>query len=167
MSKKKQNYDVKRSNAFKKVSASITKKGKIKGQNKKETKTLRKLCIHHKRGKDGSVKPTVYIRNVNGEPICFCKQCGASFPAKTFVPEKEFANTFNSFKSYNELVKYLSVACRMDPETIDFFADFSVRCGVWKKLLNRTMKIASKHDIINKKKKKKKQNNIYGSWGMK
>lgn len=163
MSKKK-NYDVKRSKAFINVNKALTKKGKIKGTNKKETKTLRELCTHHKRGKDGSIKLAIKPLRGAETPTCVCKLCGAKFPMVYSLPEENLDNLMDEVKDVNNLVKFLAMACRMDPETVDYFAKFGVELKGWKKLAKRTFKVSSKHDRIDKKKKSRNNRTLYGHW---
>ena len=41
----------------------LTKKGRLKGKNKKETKALKNACMHHKINRKGKLKPAYFIQD--------------------------------------------------------------------------------------------------------
>ena len=139
----------------------LTKKGKLKGRNKKETKELKNMCVHHRITKRGKLKPAYFIDN--GE--CVCKMCQHRFPAKFFNSD-EVDERFEDMTELVDQYKYLAVAVNAGNSACDYAAKFAVELPKIKKSYKKVVKIAKKQSNISKKKHKKKYSGSsqYGSW---
>lgn len=144
------------------VTKAISKHGKLKAENKKKKKMLKKICPHHKYNRHGKVKPTIFP---DGDGACICTMCGATFPAK-FFSNNEIKEIVGEMKSVNEQAKYLSVAVGAGQNTVDYHTDLAVKLGTFAKSYKKLRGVASKKDTIKKKKNKRSQGSAqYGSWG--
>ena len=154
-----------KSKSVMKVTKSINKKGVLKGHNKKETKTLRGICPHHRVNKHGKVKPTIFS---NDGEYCICTMCKAKFPAK-FFNNAEMSDIISTMKEFNNHNKFTSVATNSGDQMIDYFGQFGVMLESYKKNAKKVRNVAEKQGNV--KNKKKNRNNggsgssQYGSWG--
>ena len=143
------------------VSKHITKKGRIKGKNKKETKMLKGRCTHHKINRKGSVKPMITCDS----EYCYCELCDAKFPTRLFKDDeiKDLVNDFNEFNNQN---KYMSVATGVGENMTEYFAQLGVMLSMYKKYAKRVRNIADKTGNHKKHKKKQKSSGSsqFGSW---
>ena len=149
------------------ISKSLSKKGKIKGKNKKETKYLMRACTHHYYNRKGKLKPA-FINDSNGS--CTCELCFRSFPTK---PETK-AEVKDKIAPVLALVNQAataSVAGELGEKIVDTCVNLKVLLEEFPKNYNRTMKAISKEDNIKKKKKKDGNNgggsSQYGGWSRK
>ena len=144
-----------------KVTKSMNKKGRLKGTNKKETKTLKGMCPHHKINKNGKTKPTTFIT----DGYCICKMCGAKFPAR-FYNNDTLDEVIDGMKELNNQNKYASVAVNSGDKMVDFFCTFGVMLTTYKKNSKKIRAVAKKQGELNKKKNKSSGgSSMYGSWG--
>lgn len=147
------------------VSKAVSKKGKIKGKNKKETKYLKRACTHHYYNRKGKLK-AAFFNNSNGE--CICELCGRSFPTKPETKDNVRGALDTGLGLVNQAVT-AAVAGGLGEKAIDKFVNLKVLLEEFPKDYARTMKAISKEDNI---KKKKKNNNgggssQYGGWSRK
>lgn len=152
------------SKSLEKVSKSVTKKGKLKGNNKQETKALKGMCPHHKITKKGKLKPTVFN---NGDGTCICKLCGERFPAR-FYNNDELHRIVGDMGTINNQAKYMATAIGAGPKSIDYFCEMGVRLKDYPKSYKKIRAVADKQG---RAKAKKRRNNMggssqYGSWGV-
>jgi hypothetical protein len=144
----------------------LNKKGEIKGKNKKETKSLKGACPHHKYNKKMKMKPTIFR---TGDDYAICEACGARFPVKVFEDEELNARV-KSFEEMNNQAKYIAVAVGAGNEAADYFSKLGSIIKPFQKHYKKIRTVAQKKNSINKK-KNKKGNRIaggsaqYGSWG--
>ena len=68
-----------------KITDSLNKRGEIKGRNKKETKNLKAMCMHHKYTKKGKLRPEIIN---DGAGKCTCTMCTHSFSTEIKKKEK-------------------------------------------------------------------------------
>ena len=149
-------------NVTNKVSKSITKNGKIKGRNKKETKTLKALCTHHRRNKHGKLKAMIF--SPDGEN-CVCPACKGKFPA-SFYSNDDIKDTITPIEELNQQNKYTAVAINAGNETINFFCQFEVMLKHYPKMAKKVRNVAEKQGQVKDKKNKNrgKGSSMYGSW---
>ena len=145
------------------VTEALNKKGALKGKSKKETKVLKALCPHHKYSKKGKLKPTIFN---NGDGTCVCTMCGKKFPASLYNNEN-LGQIVGDMKTLNEQSKYMAVATGAGPATIDYYSQFGVMIGNYKKSYKKLRNVIAKQDSIKQKKKKRAGTTSaqYGSWG--
>ena len=145
------------------VSKAYNKKGKLKGKNKKETKYLKRSCVHHYYNKNGKLKKD-FFNNNNGE--CICNICGCSFPTK-IESKDNIREQADAVRAFVDQATVAAIAGHHGNKIIDKFVNLKVLLAEFPKDYNRTLKAVSKED--NMKKKKKKHNggngsNQFGSW---
>lgn len=140
-----------------------TKNGKIRGKNKKQTRTLRGACPHHTIDKKGRIKPTVTTHN----QVCTCRLCGGSFKAKGYTKEEVTNKIKGAVEIVNQL-KYLSVAVNAGEGAVRYSTEVGSYLAHLPKNYRKVASIAEKAETVrNKKNKKKKGNADYstvGSW---
>ena len=148
------------------ISKSLNKKGKIKGKNKKETKYMKRACVHHYYNRKGKLKPA-FFNNSKGE--CICELCGRSFQA---VPEtkENVREKLEDILSLVNQVACVSVSASLGEKAVDKFVNLKVLLEEFPKDYSRAIKAVSKEENI--KKKKKNNNNgggssQYGGWSKK
>lgn len=162
-------HENKHGKTFKAVSAiskSLTKKGKIKGKNKKETKYLKRACTHHYYNRKGKLK-AAFFNNSNGE--CICELCGRSFQTK-IESKNDVRNKVEDALSLANQAVVAAVSGSLGEKAVDKFVNLKVLLEEFPKDYSRTMNAISKEDNI--KKKKKNHNNgggssQYGGWSRK
>ena len=145
-----------------KTTKALNKKGVIKGNSKKETKTLRGMCASHKINKKGKVIPQ--IKPENG--FCYSKMVeGVKFPAD-FYDNEELKEIIKNMKTLNEQSKFMSVAINAGEEIVDFFASVGIMLEFYKRNYKRIMKVAKKQGAMKNKKKKGygRTTDSYGTW---
>lgn len=148
------------------VSKNLTGKGKIKGKNKKETKTLRGLCPHHKVTKKGKIRPQFFMggTNENGQPMLYCKMCGEAFRAP-FFDNDEIYQIVDQIKELNNQNKFSAVATNAGQKTISYFCNFGVMLQSYPKLAKKLRNVAEKSGKMKKKKRTQEYGSAkYGSW---
>lgn len=146
------------------ISKSVTKKGKLKGHNKKETKVLRAMCPHHKLNKHGKLKATIWV---NDGEYCVCTLCNKKFPGN-FYEENEISKIVNEMEELNNQNKFSAVATNAGEDAIRFFAESGVMLSKYKKMSKKTKNLAAKQNSMKNKKKNGRNyggSSMYGSWG--
>ena len=151
------------------VTKACTKKGKLKGDSKKKTKTLIGICPHHKLNKKGKIKPTIFS---NDGEYCICSMCGEKFPG-SFYNNDQLSQIIGDMKELNNQNKYTSVAINAGDQTVDFFAQMGVMLNSYKKNSKKVRNVAERQGSVKKKKNKNRGggngsgSSMYGSWGQK
>nr|DAN38496.1 MAG TPA: DnaK suppressor protein [Caudoviricetes sp.] len=152
-----------------KITAMLNKKGKIKGKDKKETKTAKASCPHWRINKKGKQVPNI---DVVGD-YAICRGCGSKIPLQ-FYDNDHLKEVINNMKELNDQAKFLSVATNSGEEMLGLFSKTGVLLGLYKKRYKKIRKIAEKQSNIMGGKKNKKKNkgngggtssDAYGSWG--
>lgn len=152
-----------------KISSMLSKKGEIKGSNKKETKAAKDGCPHWKINKKGKVVPNI---DVVGD-YAICRGCGAKIPFQ-FYDNDKLKETLGGMKELNNQAKFLSIATNSGEEMSALFSKTGVLLGIYKKNYKKLRKIAEKQSNITGGKKGKKNKNkgnggtssdAFGSWG--
>lgn len=149
------------------IAKNITKKGKIKGSNKKETKQLKLMCPHHRITKKGAVKSTLIPGGVNeeGKQVCVCELCKKEVATKFFTDE-QVNEIIGNMDALLQQEKYIGTAIGANKVT-DFAAQACVMVNHAKKSYIRSRNIAKKSGNIKKKKKDSgRGSNVYGSWAV-
>ena len=85
------------------VTKNLNKKGRIKGKNKKETKALKGMCVHHKLNNKGRIKPTLVGAS---KGYCYCSLCGARVPTKFFQIEDKVLLYYDSNNRLKKIKRY-------------------------------------------------------------
>ena len=154
-------------NELKKVKSFVTfndhvsKKGKIKGKNKKETKILKGMCPHFRVNKNGKVKNMVIN---NGQKQCVCKLCGKVFPAR-FYTDQEMNQIISDFEKTVNENKYIAVQINGGTKTTEYLMQLGGMLSQYPKISRRLRDIAQKKGKVkNKNKKKSYTSNVYGNW---
>ena len=144
------------------VSKAVTKKGKIKGRNKKETKILKLTCCHHFYDRKEGETVTPIFSNSDGTRVC--EMCGKTFSSH-FYSNSELKNTIEPTKELLNQLKFMAVAIGADNATVDTIVKTYVGISSVSKLYKRCRKVAASTSKVKKNKKgKKKRTNQYGSW---
>lgn len=144
------------------ISKSVSKKGRLKGKNKKETKALIGMCPHHKYNKHGKIKPTIFS---NDNEYCICSMCGKKFPA-SFYKNEELGEIVGAMSQLNNQNKYTAVATNAGTEMNDYFAQMGVMLMHYKKNSKKVRNVAEKQGRVKEKKKRTSNgSSMYGSWG--
>jgi len=153
-----------KSKALLMVSRSTTKKGLLKGKNKKETKNLRAICPHHKITKNGNIKKMLEVSN----DYCICLMCGARFPASLFKND-EIEEIVGDMKELNNQAKFLATATNAGNQMNDYFAEMGARLRTYKKNVIKVRNVADRQQNVKKKNKKRDSygSSQYGKWGHK
>lgn len=150
-----------KSKAIMTVTKSVSKKGRLKGKNKKETKMLKGMCPHHKLNKHGKVKPTVFS---NDNESLICEMCGARFPG-SFFSNSKIKEIVRDMQTLNDQNKYIAVAVGAGEGTIDYFAQMGIALQTYKKNSKKLRNVAEKSSKVKKKSKQRTGSESYGSWG--
>lgn len=151
------------SKAITQVNKALSKKGKIKGKNKKETKLLKSICMHHRITRRGKLKPAYYMQGDE----CICKLCHARFPAR-FYSKEDVADVVDPMIEMNNQLKYLAAAANLGQKTSDYAANMGAELAIYKKTMKKATAVADKKGKVKKKRKKAYSGSEkYGSWGTK
>lgn len=152
----------KRSKAVVEITKNINKKGHLKGKNKKETRVLVGMCVHHRINKHGKLKPTIFN---NGDGYCICTVCGAKFKTQ-FYENKDLGDVLGDMKLLNNQSKYMATAINAGDQTIDYFARVGVMLEDYKKTYKKVRAVAQKQgNVRSRKKHTQSGSSAYGSWG--
>ena len=169
MSKLKKKYaDTKRAKAITTITDSVKKKGKIKGKNKRQTKTLRGMCPHHIINKKGNLKKRIITeaREVDGQNMgyCFCELCGEAWPME-FAAKDEIKDITETFMEYVNQYKFAAVEIGSSAKNVDYGSQLGAMLANFPKMYNRTASIVKKQDSVKKKKKKGSgDSENFGAW---
>lgn len=169
MSKLKKKYaDTKKAKAITTITQSVKKKGKIKGKNKRETKTLRGMCPHHIINKKGNLKKRIIteVKELDGknEGYCFCELCGEAWPMR-FMEKNDVKEATASFMELVNQYKFASTEIGSSSKNVDYGAQLGAMLANFPKMYNRTANIVEKQDSVKKKKKNKGGDSAnFGEW---
>ena len=153
----------KRIKIVEKISKSISKKGKIKGKNKKESKYLKKACVHHYYNRKGKLKPAFFNTN---DGYCVCESCGRRFPTKPETKSNVKDVVEDILGLANQAVT-ATVAGGLGEKAVDKLVLFKVMLEEFPKDYDKIMKAISKEENLRRKKRKGNNgggSNQYGSW---
>lgn len=149
------------------IAKNVTKKGKIKGSNKKETKQLKLMCPHHRITKKGAVKSTLVPgKDENGNSVLVCDLC-KTIVNPHFYTDEEVDKIVDDMADLLQQLKFMGTAVGAN-KTTDFAAQACVMNKHVKKSYVRTRNVAKKNGNLKKKKKNNNANgsNVYGSWSL-
>lgn len=145
------------------ISKNLSKHGKLKGKNKKETKALKAAYPFHKINKKGRVVPTTFIQNGYNIDTVTSKR----FPAR-FFSKDEIKDKLENMEELINQGKFFSVATNAGDGMVDYFCKFAVEFSRFKKNFKKVSKIATKQSSFKDKKKNKNKDvsSSYGSWNV-
>lgn len=152
-----------RSKALIMVSKANTKKGRLKGRNKKETKLLKSVCPHQKQKKNGEIKSMIDVQ----DGMCVCMMCGVKFPASLYS-NKDMDEIVDSFREMNDQAKYLAHATNAGTKMCDYFCEMGANISHFKKNAKKVRNVADRQSNVKKKKKNNRSgygSSQYGNWG--
>lgn len=144
------------------ITNSLSKKGRIRGKSKKETRLLLATCPHHVYSKKGKIKPTIDYDN----GMCTCYLCSATFSAAPY-DNGEFNKKHKDMTEIIDQAKFMSVEIGGGAETDEFLSSYAAQHKKFKKVYNKITDVAVKQSKIKKSKKKKSNSggsSRYGSW---
>lgn len=145
------------------MTKNLTKKGVLKGKNKKETKILRGSCVHHFYSKKHKLKAAPWRNSGTGK--CSCPMCNHEFRAK-FYRDDELPGIINPYVEFVDQAKYIAVAANLGEKTIAYWADLGGKVALSKKMYKKSRNVAQKQSKMKKKKNKNfSGQQRYGSWG--
>lgn len=141
----------------------LTKKGKLKGKNKKQTKLLKAACCHHVYNRKGKLRPT-YHDNSHGNVTC--ELCGRSFSVM-WADKDKINDIIKPVLSYMDQAAAGAVAGNLGEKAVDTLVHTKVAVTQFPKNYEKVMKVL--HKASRMKKKKNRNNNgggstQYGSW---
>lgn len=143
------------------ISQNITKNGKIRGKNKKQTRVLRGACVHHRLNKSNKCKPTI---SNDGKSMCTCRLCGGTFKGRSYSNE-EIENKIKGAVEVNNQLKYMSVAVNAGNDAVRYSSELGSMLATFKKNYKKINSIAQKAESVKNKKKKKKNGSDYSAMG--
>lgn len=138
------------------------KKGRLKGDNKKETKMLQLTCPHHYYDKKGKLKSATFV---TGNTFIVCEQCMKKIPA--IQEDLEIVkNTVGQVKSWVRQGQYANVEIGGGEKTQNELNQMMVYLDKFPKLYKRIFKVVSVMSTKSKKNKKKKgdRSQQFGTW---
>jgi hypothetical protein len=163
MGQKRDIYDLTGVDTVKVVTQHVDKKGRLKGNSKKETKALRSICPHHMLNKKGNkVKAKI---DVHGKE-CQCQICKEKF-ANQFYDDQAYDKAYNPIKMVASQAKMMAAATNADKKTVQEVAEFNLRLDGFGKVYKNLRKVAEKEESVKKKKGNKKdkvKSSAYASW---
>lgn len=144
------------------ITQHLSKKGKLKCDDKKQMKVLRGACVHHKLNNNGKIKAQI---SSNGKGERFCRICGATFTTTPFDDES-LASILSDMENLNNQAKFVVTAVGADNSSQRFFAETGSILKLYPKAYQKLIKVAKKADSVKKKKKKNRSDgsSTYGSW---
>lgn len=144
------------------ISKNLTKKGKIKGKNKKETKALKGACNHVRITKKGHMKSAISIIG----DYCYCEMCHKKFPAR-FYSDDQIKETVGNFEELNNQIKFAAATANTGEKSNKYFSQIGTSLVGYKKAAKKVIKVAKRSSDMRKKSKKDKSYNgeqMYGQW---
>lgn len=146
------------------ITNNLTKKGKLQGNSKKETRALKDACPHHSITRKGKIKREYQY---NGDTrTCHCKLCGHTWKAD--VEEiKNVEKNINKVTEYVDQSKLFNIAIGGGDRTQRYLAETSIHLSNLPKVYKKLSSAVIQQDKFNKKKKNDKRNSgssQYGSW---
>lgn len=160
MGKSKSIYDLSGVDPMQEVSKHLNKKGQLKGGDKKKTKALRSICVHHAINKKGKQKARIHDA---GNGNCQCAICRDKFKAD-FYTDKEYADGYASFKPQISQAKMMAISVGADKETVRRLCELNLYVDRSQGIMKSLRKVAQKQDAKKNKKKKKTRKNNLGAW---
>lgn len=144
------------------ITSHLSKKGKLRCDDKKQEKVLRGACVHHKLNGNGKIKATI---SSNGKGERYCRICGAVFSTTPFSDEA-LSEVLNDMENLNNQAKFVVTAVGADNSSQRFFAETGSILKLYPKAYKKLIKVAKKADSVKKKKKKNRSDatSTYGSW---
>ena len=158
---KRKNRKVKELPQVRTTTKFVTKKGKLKGRNKKETRLLKAACTHHIYV-DGELVAPIYTES-NGTRVC--ELCGKVFSAQ-FYNKSELHQTIDPTIELSNQMKFMAVAVGASESDVDMITKGHVYLTKMPKIYKKLTKVAAVESRVGKKKKGKKAFGTmqYGSW---
>ena len=161
MSKNKKRAEYDAGNIIDVITEKVNKKGKIKGKNKKETKALKSMCMHHIK-KNGKIKSKT--ENVEGKKYIRCKMCEKLIPGQ-LLSREEVNDIMRRFDPLVQQMKFMAASMGADKQTIDFAANLGLVTsqvpGVYDKM---TKVVAKKAKLKSKNKSPQQRSAAFGGW---
>lgn len=160
----KKSTEMKNVKSFTTFNDHVSKKGKIKGKNKKETKILKGMCPHYRLGKNGKLKNMI-VRQ--GDKMV-CKLCGEVFPAR-FFSDEELDKIIGDFKMSLNENKYITMYFNGGAKTTEYLMQLGGMISQYPKISKRLRDVAQKKGKIKNHKDKKKYqggSSVYGDWSV-
>lgn len=143
------------------ITEHVTKKGRLKANNKKDYKVLRGACVHHVITRKGRLRATV---SNNGKRECYCRICDRKFPTTPYE-DVQLDNTIGGMRDLNNQSKFMNTAIGGGQESQRFFSEFGSMIELYKGRYQKLLKVAKKADGLKKKKKKRTSaGSTFGSW---
>ena len=152
--------ELKRCKSLKAVSSKLNKKGRIKGKNKKETRTLKGMCTHHVLTKKGKIKSRLEKYD---QDTYVCRLCGHTFHPDFHEGDK-LESTIANAKEILDQMKYILVKIGSKPETIDFVCQAAGYFEHIEHMYPKVVSIAKKRDSLKNKNKKRDRGQVFGAW---
>ena len=144
------------------ITEHVTKKGRLKANNKKDYKILRGACVHHVITNKGRLRATVQN---NGKRECYCRICERTF-STTPYEDKALDATIGSMRDLNNQAKFMNTAIGGGHESEQFFSNLGSILELYPKRYKKLLAVVKKADGLRKKNKRKKTSagSTYGSW---
>jgi len=148
------------------VSENLSKNGKIKGKNKKDTKRLIDICEHHVENKKHKRKPNI---SNDGNGICTCRACRQKFPT-TVKSKSEVKELTEPLLQLVNQSKFIAVAANLGRNTEEYFVHGATFLRTFPKTYAKAVDVVSKEEKTKKHKKKKNGDRYrsdsakFGSW---
>jgi len=142
----------------------LTKHGKIKGNNKRETLILLGACIHHTQNSKGKLKPTVW--NPDGR-TCKCRMCKYEWGGEILTKDKMKKEIEETILPFVNQYKYLAVASNAGAEAVKYGSELGSMLMVFPNNYNKIAKVVKKKESVKKKKSSgggDKYNSSLGGW---
>jgi len=145
------------------IKANTTKKGKIQGRNKHETRIMKGACPHHTINKKGKIVPTL-VSDRDNSKYRICRLCGARVEPTTYTKD-ELSKKLQGAIDVDNNMKFLSVAANSGESMVRFSSELGSMLKLVKKYYRSIAKTVEKREKIkNKNNKKNRGNDSLGSW---
>ena len=141
-----------------------TKKGKIRGKNKKATKILRGACPHHTITDKNKLKKLLIPDPGYGKGVCRCKLCDAKVKMKAYTKE-EVRKGFEGAIEIVDNMKFLAFAVNAGADAAKFATELGSMLAIAPKYYKQISNIAVKGSKVRNNRKNRKKEN-YTSVGM-
>lgn len=140
-----------------------TKKGRLKGDNKKQTKTLRLACPHHYYSKKGALKSATFAPN---NDVLICEQCMKKIPAEQ-ADNNEVKKLVKNIQGLIRQVQYANVEINGGEKVQKEANELMVRIDKFPKMYKRVFSIVGSmtRKSKNNKKRNKRKNGGTQQWG--
>ena len=138
-----------------------SKKGRLKGSNKKETKTLRLCCPHHYYNKKGVLKSATFAPNNND---LICEQCLRKIHVHQ-THNSTVKKTVKTVKGYLRQLQFANVEINGGEKVQKDINELMVRIDKLPKLYKKIFAIVGSMTKKPKNKKKRKKGGSTQQWG--